>query len=81
MSHSQKLFTVLSPDGFSIYHDFKPQPRKEAENDLRLWIERYRQQGYYSTSNRTIIELDDIFDSCRFIEVSQEEIEEFNNEH
>lgn len=56
----------LSPDGFEISReDF--DTKEEAENFLIEWIGYYKRQGYYSTSNRTRIPLDELTNHCTYI--------------
>ena len=69
----EELFIVLSPDRFLINMDFEPLPKKEAEKELKVWVERYKTQGYYSTSNRDIIDFEDIFNACFILSMDEEE--------
>jgi hypothetical protein len=54
-----QTFDVLSPDGFPITHE--PFASEEAAREyIPRWIERYQQQGYYSTARRERIALEDL---------------------
>ena len=72
-----KLFDVLSPDGFSINRDSLFVNKKVAEKGIEDFAKRYENQGYYSTSNREQISLDELKERCRIvpIKVSQEDID------
>lgn len=66
-------YDVLSPDGFSIsFHDVWDTPQ-EAEEALNNWVERYRKQGYYSTTNRERIPLDELTTWCKIVPIEFEE--------
>ena len=64
----QKTFRILSPDGFDIEMD-----RTYTESELyqagQDFLARFTHQGYYSTSNREHIALDDLLDECDIIEI------------
>ena len=64
----EKQYRILSPDGFDIEMDriYKESEIMEAG---KRFVERFRQQGYYSTGNREHIELDDLLENCEIIEV------------
>jgi hypothetical protein len=64
----EKQYRILSPDGFDIERDriYKESELLEAG---KQFVERFRQQGYYSNSNREHIELDDLLENCEIIEV------------
>jgi len=55
----RKKYHVLSPDGFPISHEpFKS--RRAAMKAIPEWCKRYELQGYYSTSDRQRISLEDL---------------------
>ena len=65
-----KLFDVLSPDGFSINRSSFFANEELAKRGIDNFIKRYENQGYYSTSNREQISLDEAKEYCRIIEVN-----------
>jgi hypothetical protein len=64
-------FDVLSPDGFSIDRVETYPSKKVAEQKLQEWVKRYEKQGYYSTSNRERIALDELASYCNIVEITQ----------
>ena len=64
-----KLFNVLSPDGFSTTMSCLFTSEELAKREIDNFIKRYEFQGYYSTSNRERISLDEAKERCRIIEV------------
>jgi hypothetical protein len=56
---AKKLYDVLSPDGFPITCESFPS-KKAALAAVPLWCSRFERQGYYSTSNREQIPLDEL---------------------
>ena len=68
MSKSKK-YQVLSPDGFSIdFNILYYRSLKQAKESLNNWIDRYKIQGYYSSSKFGRIDLIDLKDYCYLIE-------------
>lgn len=61
-------YIALSPDGFSILRDRHFNTRESAQNAIEKWAKQYERQGYYSTSNRDRIALEDIVKHCKIIE-------------
>ena len=60
-----KKYIVLSPDGFNINHEiYYYRSLKAATADLLKFIEKYRVQGYYSTSNRERLTLEELPHYC-----------------
>lgn len=55
-------FVILSPDGFLF--DFNEYEEHELDAAFEKIKERYAHQGYYSTSNREHIMLDNLRDNC-----------------
>ena len=66
-------YDVLSPDGFSISFDELWDTPEEAQKAAEKWVKRYEQQGYYSTSNRDRIPLDQLVECCRVVPVEVDE--------
>ena len=62
-------FDVYSPDGFAIDREETYPSREVAEQKLQEWVKRYEFQGYYSTSNRDRIPLDELASRCKIVEV------------
>jgi hypothetical protein len=65
-----KKYQILSPDGFTI--DFNVSyytSIKKAKEALKNWLERYKIQGYYSSSKFGRINLLDVEDYCQLIEL------------
>ena len=64
-------FDVYSPDGFAIDRtETYPSP-EVAQQKLQEWVKRYEQQGYYSTSNRERIPLDELASRCSIVPISE----------
>jgi hypothetical protein len=64
----RRRYQVLSPDGFTIDHNHSTYPGlKSARAALETWVQRYKQQGFYSTGNRTRIPFDEITFYCEII--------------
>jgi hypothetical protein len=64
-------FEVLSPDGFAIDREETYPSVEVAKNKLDEWVKRYEQQGYYSTSNRQRIPLDELKDYCKIVQITE----------
>jgi hypothetical protein len=45
----------------------------DASKALDKWVDRYKQQGYYSTSNRERIPLDELTTWCTIVPIEIEE--------
>jgi hypothetical protein len=63
-----KKYQILSPDGFTI--DFNItyyKSIKQAKEALKNWLQRYKVQGYYSSSKYGKIDLLNIEDYCQLI--------------
>ena len=73
-----KLFNVLSPDGFSTTMSCLFTSEELAKREIDNFIKRYEFQGYYSTSNRERISLDEAKERCRIIpiEVNDDDIDD-----
>jgi len=63
----KESFNILSPDGFPIERDKVYSTPEKAWKALEEWMERYKQQGYYSMSNRERLPLDEIKENCTLI--------------
>lgn len=62
-----KKYQVISPDGFTIEFEHPYyRSKKKAIEAFNKWKERYRQQGYYSSSRHGIIELENLEQFCDF---------------
>lgn len=61
------MYDVLSPDNFSISFDVMWDSPEQAREALKEWIQRYKQQGYYSTSKRERIPLDELETRCTIV--------------
>lgn len=64
----KKGYDIISPDGFGIFNNTIFSTIELAENGFNKWIERFKQQGYYSTSFRERIPLDELRFRCELIE-------------
>jgi hypothetical protein len=65
-----RKYQILSPDGFSI--DFNVnyyRSIKQAKQSFKTWLERYKTQGYYSSTKYGRIDLTDLEDYCQLIEL------------
>ena len=65
-----KKYQILSPDGFSI--DFNVnyyRSIKQAKQSFKTWLERYKTQGYYSSTKYGRIDLTDLECYCTLIEL------------
>lgn len=62
-------FTVLSPDGFPLERDMEYKNKKEAQEAIEKFVDRYRTQGYYSTTVRVRIPVHEIEENCRLVEL------------
>lgn len=63
----QPKYQILSPDGFPISCDSYYRSRKQALEAFKAFKARYITQGYYSTSNRERIALEDLLDYCELV--------------
>ena len=64
-------YKILSPDGFTIERDIQHyKSQKDALNSLTNWIERYRMQGYYSSTMYGRIDLSEIQKYCTLIKLN-----------
>lgn len=62
-----KKYQVISPDGFTIeFENPYYTSKKKAIEAFERWLERYRQQGYYSSSRFGVLELKDLEQYCDF---------------
>ena len=63
----QNKFDVISPDGFPI--SCEPfASANEAQDSIPFWCERFKHQGYYSTSSREKISLEELPHRLRIVE-------------
>ena len=63
------MFQVLSPDRFAISMDSPYETMEEAISALQTFIQRFEFQGYYSTSNRERITLEEAKSRCSIIPI------------
>lgn len=63
-------FDVYSPDGFPIHREDTYPSKEVAEQKLKEWVKQYEHQGYYSTSNRERIPLDQLESCCKIVPIT-----------
>ena len=63
------MYDVISPDGFSISMTETWDTYMQAKDALLQFIHRFKNQGYYSKSDRTKITLDKLYDECSIIKM------------
>lgn len=62
-----KKYEILSPDGFTIdCNTYKTI--KEAKIAFDEWLKNYERQGYYSSVNYGLIQLNDVETYCTLIQ-------------
>jgi ppGpp synthetase/RelA/SpoT-type nucleotidyltranferase len=76
----EKKYRILSPDGFDIEMD-RVYSKSEVMPAFEKFKQRFEKQGYYSTSSREQIPLDDLADYMDVIEVDEDEDENENYGH
>jgi hypothetical protein len=69
-----KLFDVKSPDGHSTSIDRLFTTEELAKREIDNFVKRYENQGYYSTSNRERISLDEAKERCEIEPLNSENI-------
>jgi len=69
------MFDVLSPDGMSIVRSDYYPTREAAAAAAVAYANRFQFQGFYSTSRRERIPVDEIAGRCRIVEVEADEEE------
>jgi hypothetical protein len=63
---AKKMYQVISPDGFPITCEpFASE--QEAMDEIPVWCERFKNQGYYSTSDRQKIPLKELPDYLQVV--------------
>ena len=60
-------YDINSPDGFGMYMDKIYSSPEKADDAFQVWIKRFEHQGYYSTSKRKQIPLDQLRNHCRLV--------------
>ena len=62
---------VIGPDGMPIEVLKQYENKEEAEQAIRMFVDKYRAQGYYykEVTIRTKISIDDLADECRIVEI------------
>jgi hypothetical protein len=68
---AQKMYHVISPDGFPITCEPFASER-EALSAIPVWCQRFKNQGYYSTSNRQKIPLKELPDYLEVVPAESE---------
>jgi hypothetical protein len=70
---SKTMFNVISPDGFPITCEpFASE--QEALKAIPAWCQRFKKQGYYSTSGRQRIPLKELRDYLSVAPVSETDL-------
>ena len=64
---TKQTYTILSPDGFTIEHEYSYPTPSKAKTAFRNWVKRYERQGYYSSVNYGRIDLKELEYYCQFI--------------
>lgn len=65
-----KKYQILSPDGFTIDFNISYyKSKKQALAALKTWLNRYKIQGYYSSTQYGRIHLLDLQDYCQLVEL------------
>jgi hypothetical protein len=67
---TERKYRILSPDGFDIERD-TVYSKSEVMPAIEKFKQRFEKQGYYSTSSREQIPLDDLADYMDVIEVDE----------
>lgn len=67
---SPRKYDILSPDGFSIRIGVEPFTSiKKAREYFKMWKNRYKKQGYYSSVPYGRLPLEDLEDYCQWVEI------------
>ena len=66
---ARKKYDIISPDGFSIHPTDTYSSRRAAITAFHEWKERYRSQGYYSSTSHGKIPLEDLEQYCELKEL------------
>jgi len=69
MAKKDKKYIVLSPDGFPIERDAEYKNLAEVQEAIERFVNRFRDQGYYSTTVRVRLPIHDIEKECRIVEL------------
>lgn len=70
------MYQVLSPDGLPIDQDRRYQTLAEAREAADAFAMRFAWQGFYATSTRERIPLEEIVGRCRVISSVEEDDDE-----
>jgi AAA+ superfamily predicted ATPase len=63
-----KKYQILSPDGFTIdCNTTYYKSIKQAKEAFKNWLQRYKIQGYYSSSKYGKIDLSNLEEYCQLI--------------
>ena len=76
----KKGYDINSPDGISMFPDRIYSTPENAEKDFEVWIKRFERQGYYSTSFRQQIPLNELRSQCRLVDF-EFDADEFDGEY
>ena len=69
MKNNKTKYNVYSPDGFTISRDDTYNSLEEAVDAFMLWVQRYEEQGYYSSVEYGRIPLELLIYFCDFVEL------------
>lgn len=71
---SEVVYVCISPDGFTLTcNPVLHETEESALAEIREWVKRYREQGYYLDACRRQILYDDIAGCCDIREESKNE--------
>lgn len=65
-----KTYVIISPDGFTIDREATYRGVRNARKAYKVWAERYREQGYYSSVKYGKIDLRDLHEFCELKEIN-----------
>lgn len=65
-----KRFDIISPDGFPIDRE-ATYTEEEIPKAIKEFTERYKSQGYYSSTNYGIIPLEDLKAYCTIKKINE----------
>jgi hypothetical protein len=75
----KKGYDINSPDGIGMFSDKIYSSPENAEKGFQEWIKRFERQGYYSTSYREQIPLEELRSQCRLVDF-EFDADEFDGE-
>jgi hypothetical protein len=62
-------YIVLSPDGFPLERDAEYKNLAEVQEAIERFVDKYRTQGFYSTTVRVRIPIEEIEENCKLVEL------------